>query len=173
MDGEAGWWTTSANIGLPPLARVMGVGRQQQVDHRILLHKLRSLGISGNIGIWLYYFLTNRSHFVRLPGGISKDHPVISGILQGTVLGPLLFLIMIADIDKGVSDSNLISFADDTRLYSGVGDVTDCDKLQFDLDTVYDWATSNNMFLTRFFIAMFLLALMGLLTSQMYILIHQ
>ena len=53
---------------------------------------------------------------------------------------------MIADIDKGVSDSNLISFADDTRLYSGVGDVTDCDNLQFDLDTVYDWASSNNMF---------------------------
>ena len=109
-----------------------------------------SLGISGNIGIWLYHFLTNKSHFVRLPGRISKDHPVVSGVPQGTVLGPLLFLIMIADIDNGVSDSNLISFADDTRLYSGVvGDVTDCDNLQFDLDTVYDWASSNNMFLTR------------------------
>ena len=58
--------------------------------------------------------LTNRSHCVRLPGGISKYHHVISGVPQGTVLGPLLFLIMIADIDKGVSDSNLISFADDT-----------------------------------------------------------
>ena len=59
-----------------------------KVDHGILLHKLRSLGISGNIGIWLYHFLTNRSHFVRLPGGISKDHPVISGVPQGTVLCP-------------------------------------------------------------------------------------
>ena len=98
---------------------------------------------------------------------------MISGVPQGTVLGPLLFLIMIADIDNGVSDSNLISFADDTRLYSGVEDVTDCDNLQFDLDTVYDWASSNNMFLTRKNLAMFLLPLMGLLTSQMYILIHQ
>ena len=80
--------------------------------------------------------------------GISKDHPVISGVPQGTVLGPLLFLIMIADIDKGVSDSNLISFADDTRLYSGVGDVTDCDNLQFDLDTVYDWAPPTTHFST-------------------------
>ena len=76
---------------------------------------------------------------------------MISGVLQGTVLGPLLFLIMIADIDKGVSDSNLISFADDTRLYSCVGDVTDCDNLQFDLDTVYDWASSNNMFFNSIF----------------------
>ena len=40
-----------------------------KVDHGILLHKLRALGICGNVGIWLYHFLTNRSHFVLLPGG--------------------------------------------------------------------------------------------------------
>ena len=117
-----------------------------KVDHGILLHKLRALGITGNIGIWLFHFLTDRSHFVRLPGGISEDHPVLSGVPQGTVLGPLLFLIMISDIDKDVSASKLVSFADDTRLYSGVGDVADCDKLQLDLNAVYDWASSNNMF---------------------------
>ena len=117
-----------------------------KVDHVILLHKLRSPDISRNVGIWLYHFLTNRSHFVRLPGEISKDHPVISGFPHGTVLGLLLFLIMIADIDKVVSASNLISFADDTRLYSAVGDVTDCKNLQFDLDTVYDWTSFNNLF---------------------------
>ena len=93
-----------------------------KVDHGILLHKLRALGITGNIGIWLFHFLTDRSHFVQLPGGISKDHPVLSGVPQGTVLGPFLFLIMISDIDKDVSASKLVSFADDTRLYSGVGD---------------------------------------------------
>ena len=59
-----------------------------KVDHGILLHKLRALGITGNIGIWLFHFLTDRSHFVRLPGGISEDHPVLSGVPQGTVLGP-------------------------------------------------------------------------------------
>ena len=73
-----------------------------------------------------------------------------SGVPQGTVLGPLLFLIMIADIDNGVSDSNLISFAGDTRLYSGVEDVTDCDNLQFDLDTVIGHLPTI-CFLTRFF----------------------
>ena len=57
---------------------------------------------------------------------------------------------MIADIDNDVSSSKLISFADDTRLYSGVGDVTDCNMLQFDLNTVYDWASSNNMCFNSF-----------------------
>ena len=51
-----------------------------KVDHGILLHKLRAVGITGNIGIWLFHFLTDRSHFVRLPGGISEDHPVLSGV---------------------------------------------------------------------------------------------
>ena len=112
-----------------------------KVDHGILLHKLRALGITGNIGIWLFHFPTDRSHFVRLPGG--EDHPVLSGVTQGTVLGPLLFLILISDIGKDISTSKLVSFADDTRLYSGVAD---CDKLQLDLNAVYDWASSNNMF---------------------------
>ena len=53
---------------------------------------------------------------------------------------------MISDIDKDESASKLVSFADDTRLYSGVGDVADCDKLQLDLNAVYDWPSSNNMF---------------------------
>ena len=90
------------------------------VDHGILLHKLRAVGITGNIGIWLFHFLTDRSHYVRLPGGISEDHTALNGVPQGTVLGPLLFLIMISDIDKNVSASKLESFADDARLYSGV-----------------------------------------------------
>ena len=101
MDGEAGWWTTSGNIGLPPLARAMGVGRHlmftesscsvdmiyldfskafDKVDHGVLLHKLRDMGIAGNLGIWFHSFLSNRYHFVRLPGGSSAASPVISGV---------------------------------------------------------------------------------------------
>ena len=93
---------------------------------------------------------------------------MLSGVPQGTVLGPLLFLI--SDIGKDVSASKLVSFADDTRLYSDVGDVTDCDSLQFDLNAVYDWAPSNNMFLTPKSLVMFVLAPLCLPISQICIL---
>ena len=119
-----------------------------KVDHGILLHKLRNLGITGSLGLWLFHFLNNRQHYVRIPGGISQPHPVLSGVPQGTVLGPLLFLIMIIDIDKGISPSAmLVSFTDDTRAYSCIHDIETSYQLQIDLNSVYDRAHVNNMFL--------------------------
>ena len=116
-------------------------------DH---MHMLSSdttdLGITGKLGIWFFQFLTNRTHYVRIPGGISKYSPVLSGVPQGTVLGPLLFLIMISDINKGTTSSKLVSFADDTRVYSNIAEADDCDNLQYDLNSIYNWAVHNNMF---------------------------
>ena len=116
-----------------------------KVDHNILLHKLKSLGITGNIGIWISSFLGNRKQFVQIPGGISEIGSVTSGVPQGTVLGPVLFLILIGDITKNLSHSKVSSFADDTRLYSSIKNEDDCDNLQKDLDIVYKWAIENNM----------------------------
>ena len=84
-----------------------------KVDHGIVLYKLRDFGISGNLGVWFHQFLSDRTHFVRLPGGVSKDSPLLSGVPQGTVLGP--FIIMISDINKDILSSKIISFADDTE----------------------------------------------------------
>ena len=119
-----------------------------KVDHGVLLHKHKDLGITGKLGIWFFQFLTNRTHYVRIPGGISKASPVLSGVPQGTVLGPLLFLIMISDINKGTTSSKLISFADDTRVYSNIAEEDDCDNLQYGLNSIYNWTVHNNMFLT-------------------------
>ena len=55
-----------------------------KVDYGILLRKLKALGITGHLGTWFLNFLTRRSHFVILPGAISGDSPVLSGVPQGT-----------------------------------------------------------------------------------------
>ena len=60
------------------------------------------------------------------------------------MLGPVLFLILMSDITEGIN-CNIVSFADDTRLYSAINSVTDCDDLQADLENIYKWADTNNM----------------------------
>ena len=116
-----------------------------KVDHGILMHKLRNMGITGNLGKWLLDFLSDRKHFVRIPGGTSTDGEVLSGVPQGTVLGPLLFLVLLSDISEDINQSNLVSFADDTRIFKQIDDVDNCSVLQRDLETIYTWASINNM----------------------------
>ena len=117
-----------------------------KVDHGVLLHKIKMIGITGKLGVWLYNFLTGRTHFIMLQGGVNFDSPAISGVPQGTVLGPLLFKILMCDINSGMTSSSIVSFADDTRLYYGISNVDDCVILQNDLNYVYEWASNNNMF---------------------------
>ena len=116
-----------------------------KVDHGVLLHTIKTLGITGKSGIWLYHLLTHRTHFVRLQGGNSHDSPVLSGVPQGTVLGPHIFMIIMGVINCGISSSSIVRFADDIRLYHGISNVDDCSFLQNDLNYVYDRASSNNM----------------------------
>ena len=80
-----------------------------------------------------------------LHGGVCKDSPVLSGVPQGTVLGPLLFIIMISDINKNILSSKIISFADDTRVYTNITQIENSDSLQTDLNYIYLWAINNNM----------------------------
>ena len=116
-----------------------------KVDHGILLRALREIGISSNPRIWFYNFLARRSQYVRLPGGVSDDNMVISVVPQGTVLGPMLFLVLISNINQNIEESKITIFADDARLYTPIYSVDDCDSPQSELQSVYDWAHSNNI----------------------------
>ena len=115
------------------------------VDHHILLRKLKSLGIKGKVGKWIYNFLSERQQYVTVNGKMSKKASVISGVPQGSVLGPLLFLIMISDIDKDIISSIIRTFADDTKVIQEVSSPEDCQILQQSLNKVYEWADTNNM----------------------------
>lgn len=115
------------------------------VDHNILLRKLKKLGISGKIGIWIHNFITDRRQTVSVNRKLSNSAPVKSGVPQGSCLGPILFLIMISDIDHKVSKSVVSSFADDTKVSHIISLLEDCNDLQSSLNDIYTWSEENNM----------------------------
>lgn len=116
-----------------------------KVDHGILLRKLRRLGVGGPLLRWIRCFLLNREQNVVVEGELSHTFGVASGVPQGSVLGPLLFLVHISDVDVGLVRSTASSFADDTRLLMEVREYGDCLALQEDLEAIFQWARSNNM----------------------------
>ena len=98
---------------------------------------MKLLGITGNLAKWIHSFLTNRKQFVLVNGAISEVSMVKSGVPQGTVLGPILFLILINDIDHNVA-SKVSLFCDDTRVMGPIDSEKDVEDLQNDLNTIYN-----------------------------------
>ena len=92
------------------------------VNHTILLNKLQLIGITGQIFDWISSFLTDRSLKVRVAGMLSDAVAVASGV-QGSVLGPLLFLIYVNHIVDGLRTKSMI-FADDLKIYLSYGSDT-------------------------------------------------
>lgn len=109
------------------------------VPHRRLLGKLEAYGVQGNLLNWIKAFLSNRSQEVVVNGSKSVPSPVISGIPQGTVLGPVLFVIYINDLLDSISSGGLM-FADDTKLYRKITARDDALQLQSDIAKLEDWS---------------------------------
>ena len=97
-----------------------------------MLLKLEALGISGDILNWLRAFLTGRHQRVVVNGQFSSWLPVTSGVPQGLVLGPLLFLLYINDISSVVAHSKVKLFADDVTIYKEISSSSDAALLQVD-----------------------------------------
>ena len=118
-----------------------------KVDHEILIHKLRQCGVTRKVIKSIEQFLTNRKQFVAIIGFHSMLALVLSGVSQGSVLGHILFLVYINDLQFHLKGSTAGSFADDTRLSKQISSCDDVLILQEDLNTVVNWAIENNMVL--------------------------
>ena len=115
-----------------------------KVPHRRLLIKVRALGIGGRTAAWLQDWLTDRRQRVVINGCCSDWTPVGSGVPQGSVLGPLLFLIYINDLDVGLV-SRIAKFADDTKLGIDAMDPESVDGLRRDLIQIGEWSEKWQM----------------------------
>lgn len=102
-------------------------------------HKLLCYGVNGNLLRWIKDYLTDRSQCVLLEGKSSKSHHVLSGVPQGSVLAPLLFLIYINGITESIT-STIRLYADDILLYREINNEADAICLQNDLLILENWA---------------------------------
>ena len=114
------------------------------MDHGILLHKLKAIGISGKVDRWIMNFLLDRRQQIIVNGNKSSVSFLRSGVPQGSVLGPMLFLLFIGDISKEVSASTLV-YVDDSKVKDKIHTEEDVSKLQDNLDKIYLWERENNM----------------------------
>ena len=112
-----------------------------KVPHQRLLLKLEKYGINGNILGWIRSFLSDRTQCVTINNATSITCPVTSGIPQGSVLGPILFVIYINDLPEVVDeDSFIFLFADDTKVFRQIRNDLDRDQLQKDISNLLSWS---------------------------------
>ena len=113
------------------------------VVHAKLLLRLENYGITGHVLQWIHDFLNNRTQKVRVGSSLSSPSSVSSGVPQGSVLGPTLFLIFINDICRVIcNDVEMKLFADDVKLYRNIIDESSCNKIQTCLDNIFAWCNA-------------------------------
>jgi len=110
-----------------------------KVPHCRLVSKLAAYGISGDVLRWIENWLSRRKQRVVLGGRASEWSDILSGVPQGSVLGPVLFVLYITDIDDTVN-SKILTFADDTIIYSRVDSVEGIERMQADLRNLVVWS---------------------------------
>ena len=114
-----------------------------KVVHSKLFYKLHRVGFRGNALELLVDFLTGRFQAVRVNNEFSDQSPVLSGIPQGTLLGPLMFILFINDLSNIISDhTSLTIYADDSKIYKKCITLEDCLRLCDDIENTNEWFKS-------------------------------
>ena len=115
-----------------------------KVPHQRLLLKLKAHGIGNGMINWIEKWLIGRRQRVVVDGEVSNWKPVLSGVPQGSVLGPILFLIYINDLDDDIT-SKVLKFADDTKVFRKIKSDADRQHLQDDLNKLIEWSEKWQM----------------------------
>ena len=115
-----------------------------KVPHQRLISKLKSHGMGNSIINWIEQWLNDRRQRVVVDGEVSSWKPVLSGVPQGSVLEPILFLVYINDLQEWVT-GNILKFADDTKLFRKNMEIGDKQKLQDDIDKLVRWSEKWQM----------------------------
>ena len=142
------WWEGSIETAVKEFIKYFYLTKAfDSVPHRQLLTKLETIGLDEHLILWITDYLTNRCQSVVLNGETSTALPVISGVPQGSVLGPLLFLLYVNDInDLSLSEgSKLVMYADDVLLYRPIISENDYTFLQHDVDALGVWSILNHL----------------------------
>ena len=134
-------WKTQVDVGVLDFSRAFDT-----VPHERLLRKLAHYGVKGPIHNWIRPFLTESTLWVSIDGASSPATRVSSGVLQGTVLGPLLFMIYINDFPDNISPGTTTClFVDNCHVYWEVKGIDDQEVLQKDHQSLQEWATRWGM----------------------------
>lgn len=116
-----------------------------RVNNDVLLIKLQKIGFAQGLLRFTANFLKDRQQFVRLGMYDSLPYHTRSGVSQGSIFGPLLFVFMVNDLPKVIKHSKCLLYADDLKLVIEIKSREDCLKLQSDVDAVYAWSNKNKM----------------------------
>ena len=117
--------------------------------HNELLLKLWKISICDSLWLWISAYLSDRLQYISVGQSVSSVLPVLSGVPQGSILGPLLFIVFVNDLPSSVLSSSIFLFADDAKCVMPVSSITDCQLFQNDLTRLVEWSTTWNLLLNE------------------------